>query len=205
MLNDRPLTEVIDAFAAPGPTPGGGSAAALAGAVGAALLAMVAGLPRNRAVTAEDRQRLEATHREVEELKSALRALVDRDTAAYDAVMAALRLPKASDEERLIRGHAIQAATHEAIASPLEIMRHAVAGLERATTIATLGSVSAASDVGVAVALLEAALRGARLNVDANLPGIKDRAYMDGVRAEAVRLLADGEAHATGARVSAGG
>src|SRR3954453_4203452 len=98
-LVNRSVTELLAAFRTPEPTPGGGSAAALAGAVGASLLAMVARLPKSRAATAEDAQRLEAAGGRCTPLASELEALVDRDSFAYEMVMRAYREPKGTDAE----------------------------------------------------------------------------------------------------------
>src|ERR1700716_2044446 len=93
-LTDRTVTALLAAFKSPDPTPGGGSAAALAGAVGAALLAMVASLPRPRAETEEGGARLTTAGGQCAALSAELEALVDRDSDAYDLVMAAYRQPK---------------------------------------------------------------------------------------------------------------
>src|SRR5690348_578169 len=91
---DRTVTEFLAALQSPEPTPGGGSAAALAGAMGASLLAMVAGLPKSKAATAEDAARLAAAGQRSTALAAELKTLVDRDSEAYRQVMAAFRLPK---------------------------------------------------------------------------------------------------------------
>lgn len=187
-LTDRSVRELLDGFAAPTPTPGGGSAAALAGAVGAALLAMVAALPRSRAAAEADRARLADAGARCETLKNALTTFVDADSGAYDLVSAAYRRPKTSDAERSARSAAIQSALRQAIAVPLDVMRACAEGVAQATVVAELGSASAASDVEVGVELLLAALRGARLNVAINLENVKDAPYVARVREEAERV-----------------
>src|SRR5262245_27545435 len=99
-LTDRSVASLLDAFRSPSPTPGGGSAAGLAGALGASLLGMVAGLPKSRAATEEDAQRLTAAGARCTALAAELETLVDRDSAAYDLVMGAYKQPKATDEEK---------------------------------------------------------------------------------------------------------
>jgi formiminotetrahydrofolate cyclodeaminase len=182
------VSELLSAIRAPSPTPGGGSAAALAGAMGASLVAMVAALPKNRAQTEEDAQRLRAAGDRCAAIAAALERLVDLDSAAYELVMAAYKRPKASDADKAARTAAIQAAFREAIAAPLAVMRASAAAAEQAVVAAGLGNPSAASDLEVGVELLNAALRGARLNVEVNLGSVKDQEYVDRVRAEVLEF-----------------
>jgi formiminotetrahydrofolate cyclodeaminase len=187
-LTSLTVTELLAAFRSPDPTPGGGSAAALAGAVGASLLAMVAGLPKSRAATAEDVARLKAAGERCAAFGATLEALVDRDSEAYDLVVAAYKRPKATDEEKAARSAGIQSAMREAIAAPMDVMRACAAATEQGVVIAALGNPSASSDVQVGLELLGAALRGARLNVDTNLGSIKDADYVARIRAEVEEL-----------------
>jgi formiminotetrahydrofolate cyclodeaminase len=181
---DQTVSDLLAAFASPSPTPGGGSAAALAGAVGASLLAMVAGLPKSRAATAEDAARLAAAGQRCSGLAADLAALVDDDSAAYERVMAAYKRPKGTDEEKAARSAAIQEEMRSAIAAPIAVMRACAAAAEQGVVIATLGNASASSDGQVGFELLAAALRGAQLNVDVNLGSIKDGEYAARVRGE---------------------
>ncbi|MEO6238427.1 MAG: cyclodeaminase/cyclohydrolase family protein [Vicinamibacterales bacterium] len=183
-LIDQSVRHLLAAFRSPDPTPGGGSAAALAGAIGASLLAMVAGLPKSRAATAEDAARLGAAGERCATLSAELETLVDRDSAAYDLVMAAYKSAKRSDEEKAARSAAIQAAMREAIAAPLAAMRACAEAAEQGVVIARMGNSSASSDVKVGFELLGAALRGARLNVETNLDSIKDAEYAANIRAD---------------------
>jgi formiminotetrahydrofolate cyclodeaminase len=187
-LIDKSVAQLLADFRSPDPTPGGGSASALAGAVGASLLSMVAGLPTARAATDEDAARLQAARAGCTELAERLAALVDRDSDAYELVVAAHRLPKGTDEEKALRGGRIQEALRAAIEAPLDVMRACAAALEHARTIADLGNPGAASDVQVGTGLLGAGLRGAKLNVDVNLDGVKDAAYVAAVRDACARL-----------------
>jgi formiminotetrahydrofolate cyclodeaminase len=187
-LTALPLSELMAAFRSTSPTPGGGSASALAGATGAALLAMVAAMPKSRASTADDTGRLHAAATLSAALSDALLDLVDRDSGAYDVVVAAYRLPKTSDEEKAARTAGIQAAMKTAAETPLETMRHAVEALETAAVIARLGNANAASDVVVGIELLHAAVRGARANVEINLGSLNDAAYVAQLRAEVARI-----------------
>lgn len=174
---DRPARELLDAFAAATPAPGGGAAAALTGALGASLLVMVASLSKTRHGTPEDAAALAGAAAAVAPLRARLAELVDEDTAAYDAVVEAYRLPKSSDEERRVRRDAVQAALRRATDVPLEVMRACDEALRQATTVAERGNPAAASDCGVGLELLRAAFAGALLNVRANLGSISDAAY----------------------------
>jgi formiminotetrahydrofolate cyclodeaminase len=185
---DRTVTEFLAALQSPEPTPGGGSAAALAGAMGASLLAMVAGLPKSKAATAEDAARLAAAGQRSTALAAELKTLVDRDSEAYRQVMAAFRLPKGTDEEKSARTQAIQLAMRAATATPLEVMRACAAAAEQGVVVAAMGNPSASSDAAVGFELLAAGLRGARLNVEINLGSIKDAEYVKKVQAEVEEL-----------------
>ncbi|HXH06819.1 MAG TPA: cyclodeaminase/cyclohydrolase family protein [Vicinamibacterales bacterium] len=189
MLIDTPLRHVLQAFQSPEPAPGGGAASALAGALGASLLAMVAGMSRTRDGD-ESRHALDAARPHLLEAADALAALVDRDTAAYRDVVAAYRLPKATEAERATRQAAIARAMRGAIEAPLDTMRACGRALDQAAIVARHGNPSARSDVAVAVGLLEAAVRGARANVDINLDTLTDPETDAAVRREADRVEA---------------
>lgn len=199
-LSDRTITAFLAALRSPDPTPGGGSAAALAGALGASLLAMVAGLPKPRATAEEDVRRLASAGARCTDLAERLSTLVDRDAEAYDLVVGAYRRPKATEEEKVSRSAQIQAALRAAIDAPLDVMRACGAALEQAAIVAPLGNRNASSDVLVALELLMAGLRGAKLNVEINLGSVKDEHYANGVREEALRLVAAAESTAGTAR-----
>jgi len=187
-LVNRPLPELLAEFASAGPTPGGGSAAALTSAVGLSLIAMVARMPRTKHGTDEDRQALDGVLLAVEHLAQHALDLVDDDAAAYDAVVAAYRKPKATEDQKVERRSAIEAALRGAAEVPLEVMRSCRAGLGAALEAARTGNPSASSDVGVAVELLGAALRGAALNVRVNLSSLTETGYVDAVADECGRL-----------------
>jgi formiminotetrahydrofolate cyclodeaminase len=191
-LTDRPFTDLLAAFRAPDPTPGGGSAAALAGAVGAALLAMVAGLPKPRAKSETDLAALRGAGASCADLSERLRVLVDKDTDAYDMLVSAYKLPKGTEEEKAARSRRIQEALRAATDTPLEVMRACASAIERADTVARLGNQNASSDVGVARELLRAGLRGAKFNVEINLENVKDAGYVETVRRESENLLGAG-------------
>jgi formiminotetrahydrofolate cyclodeaminase len=188
-LLDRSVRDLLSAFSSTDPTPGGGSASALASAVGASLLAMVAGLPKTRSGSDADRTALSAAADALSGIRRQLTDAIDADAAAYDQVVAAYKRPKASADEQAVRTAAIQDALRAATDVPLGVMRLSALALEQATVVAAHGYRSASSDTGVAVALLTAGTAGARLNVDVNLEAVTDGGYRDAVRAERQRLM----------------
>lgn len=185
-LLDTSVRNLLAAFSSSDPTPGGGSASALASATGASLLVMVAGLPKTRTGSDDDRQALAGMIPSLKELAHQLADAIDADAAAYDSVVAAYKLPKGTDDEQQARKATIADALRAATAVPLAVMRLSADAMDLARIVARHGYQSAASDVGVALALLRAGLHGARLNVDVNLTG-KEDAHAAGVRAEADR------------------
>lgn len=194
------LADLIDAFSSTDAVPGGGSAAALAGTVGVSLLLMVAGLPKTKTGAPEETADLAEASSRLHPLRDGLLDLVDRDSDAYREVLAALRLPKGSEAEKATRTEAIDRATRSATDAPLDVMRLCQQALRGAVVVASNGSRKTTSDVGVAVELLVAALRGARLNVEINLAGLDDEPYTARIREEVDELVVDGAEDAERAR-----
>lgn len=201
---DRPLSELLTAFSDPSPTPGGGSASALAAALGLSLVAMVAQMGRTRAGSDQDRVVLDQARTALLPLCDHVSGLVEEDARAYDAVVAAYRLPKATDQEKAVRKAAVQSALRGAAEVPLDVMRACQAGLTAAIDVARHGNPFASSDVGVALELLSAGLRGAALNVHANLGSIDEQGWVAGVRSEVDRLEAAAPLLAADARAALG-
>ena len=194
-LHELTLSRFTESLASGAPTPGGGSASALSGALAAGLVAMVA---RNTAANPDFADRageLEEIAADAERLRAELLGLVDEDAAAFDRVMAAFRLPKDTDELKAARSREIQAGYRAAVEAPLRVCRDALAVLTLADRIAERGNPNAASDAGVAALLAASALEGAALNVDINLGAIKDESF----RAESAGMVQ--EARADGARL----
>lgn len=204
-LIDRTVTELLAAFRSTEPTPGGGSASALAGAVGASLLAMVAGLPKPAAETEEDVARLGAARDRCSEIALQLALLVDRDSDAYELVMHAFRMPKATADEKAARSVQIQAAMQEATDAPLDVMAACGAAIEQGAVVAAFGNRNASSDLLVGLEMLAAAVRGAKLNVETNLGSLKNQEFAGRARAEADRLGREAEAGASAARARLAG
>lgn len=189
-LIDTSVRDVLAAFSSSDPTPGGGSAAALASALGTSLLIMVAGLPKTRSGADAERSALAAATPTLIELRDHLTAAIDGDTAAYDRVVAAYKLPKATPDEQQARKDAIQQALRAATDVPLSVIRWSASALRVSETVAANGHAAAASDVGVATALLRAGLHGARLNVEINLDSVRDEAYVAETRRAVEELTA---------------
>jgi formiminotetrahydrofolate cyclodeaminase len=189
-LLDRSLTDLLSAVSNPTPTPGGGSASALAAALGLSLVAMVAQMTRTRSGSDDARRLLDQAATALLPLRDHVAGLVEEDAKAYDAVVAAYRLPKGTDEEKAARHAAVQSALRGAAEVPLDVMRACQAGLTAAVDVARHGNPSAASDLGVALELLGAGLRGAALNVRANLGSIEELGWADGARGDVERLEA---------------
>lgn len=162
----------IDELAGATPTPGGGSAAALAGALGAALVAMVARLTVGRKAYAAVEAQAKEILAEAERLRAELRRLVDEDAAAYEGVSRAYTIPKTDSG----RAQAIDDALLAAAKPPAEVVRHGRRLLALAQTIEQIGNKNAVSDARVAAMLAKTAIDGATENVNANLSGMSDKA-----------------------------
>lgn len=197
---DLTVAALLDALASPDPTPGGGTASAIAGAMGSSLLIMVTGLTKSKTNTEEEKAALGAAKTVLASIRAELMRLADADSEAFDQVMASYRLPKATDHERSARTAAIQRALRHATVVPLDTLRACAAAMVHAGPVASAGNRSAASDVGVAIGLIEAAAAGAEANVRINLEGIKDEAYTSITAAETSRLVAEAAAKARAAR-----
>jgi glutamate formiminotransferase/formiminotetrahydrofolate cyclodeaminase len=164
------------------------------GALGASLLAMVAGLPKTRTGVPAEREALDAARADLQRLQRTLVDLVDRDAAAYDLVVAAFRKPKATDDEKARRSQAIQDAMRVATEVPMETYRAAVSALVAGRTVAACGNPSARSDIAVAVHALQAAMSGAALNVETNIGSLKDAGLVERFTNELRSAHAEGTA-----------
>ncbi|HEU4364506.1 MAG TPA: glutamate formimidoyltransferase, partial [Candidatus Krumholzibacteria bacterium] len=157
------------------PAPGGGSVAALCGALAAALVAMVANLTFGKKGYESSWEAMSRLAAEAQEIKDAFLRAVDDDTRAFDAVMAANRLPKTTDDETARRAAVVQDATRRAIDVPLAVLRLCERVLPLVATVAEKGNRNSISDAGVAALALRTAAGGAFLNVVINLTGVEDR------------------------------
>jgi glutamate formiminotransferase/formiminotetrahydrofolate cyclodeaminase len=181
-------------LASESPTPGGGSAAALAGAMGGALVVMVCNLTVGREKFKEVDAELRAIRADAEKLQATMTALVRRDAEAYAGFVEAMKLPKSTDAEKAARKKAMGDAAVRAAEIPLETMRVALAVMRLAAIVAKKGNPHAASDGAVAALLSRAALRSADMNVRINLPSVQDEALRAKMLAEAETLVLETEA-----------
>ena len=156
-------------------TPGGGSAAAFAGAMGAALVAMVARLTVGKKRFTEVEERMQEIIARADLLRDTLHKAVAHDAQAFDSVMAALQMPKKSEQEKAVRKEAIERATHGAAEVPLQVCRDAVEVLSLAAEVAVKGNQNALSDAGSAGAMANACLQAAALNIKINAGNVSDR------------------------------
>lgn len=169
-LSDHTVRDLLDRLSSHAPVPGGGSAAALSGALGASLVAMVCELTIGRPAYADAEPIAREAGDAARALRDTLVELAEQDATAYDAVVRARKLPRETEAERSARSAAIDAASVAAAEVPLRTAHVAAAVLELAERIAPIGNRNAVSDAGVAALLAAAAVRGAALNVRINLP-----------------------------------
>ncbi|HKP88821.1 MAG TPA: cyclodeaminase/cyclohydrolase family protein [Thermoleophilaceae bacterium] len=189
MVGDLSVREFGERLASASPTPGGGSAAALGGALGAGLVSMVCNFTVGREKYADVEDEMQAVLRRSEELRLQLEQAVEDDVAAYGGYSEASKLPRSTDEESAARDAALDAALRESTLVPLGVAERCAELLELALRAAELGNRFLISDAAVGAELAAAARASAELNVRLNVGGIDDAAFADGVRGrlEAVR------------------
>jgi formiminotetrahydrofolate cyclodeaminase len=189
----RLIDDSVGAFAkelaAASPAPGGGSAAAVSGSLAAALVAMVCRLSLGRDDLAVSEEELTGTLATAERLRGRFLELVDEDTAAFNAVMDAVRMPKADGAERSARSAALAEATLAAAAVPLETLTASAQLLTLAGALVGRSNPAAASDLGVALELARAAAEGASLNVAINLGALPPDDEVEKLRAASAREI----------------
>lgn len=189
-LAELKTAEFVDLLASDAPAPGGGSAAALEGALGAALTAMVCGLTVGKKKYAEFEELAQSAQAKALDLKARFVDVIDRDTEAFNVVSAAFGMPKATDEEKAARSAAIQKGLEGCTKTPFEMMELAVETLELTASILGKSNDSAASDLGVSALSLRAAIQGAWLNVLINIGSLKNKELAEDYRAKGEALLA---------------
>ena len=189
-LCDMTVTDFVNTVASDAPAPGGGSVAALAGSIGAALTAMVGNLTQGRKKYAEYAEFAAQVEQKGNELKARLLDVMDRDTDAFMLVSDAFSMPKATDEEKAARSAAIQAGLKACTKTPMEMMELCAETVRLAADFCEHGfNDSSASDLGVAFLSLSTAIRGAWLNVLINISSLKDQAFAEEYRAKGEALL----------------
>jgi len=189
-LTDKPVTDFLDDLASNLPAPGGGSVAALSGALGAALVSMVCNLTLGKKGYEGVQADIEALLAQSEALRHEMVGLLEADVAAYTAYSQTAKMPKDTDEQKAVRATAMQVALKNATMPPMHIAEAAVKIMDLCMPAAEKGNKWAVSDAGVAVLMAEAALRAAALNVLINLGTIKDQDFVAEKRAHLDGLLA---------------
>jgi formiminotetrahydrofolate cyclodeaminase len=188
MLIDKSVSQFLDELASNSPAPGGGSVAALAGAAGAALTSMVCNLTIGKKKYADVQDEMKTVVEQIEKLRRELTQLIDKDTEAFDSVMAAFGLPKGTAQEQGVRSAAIQTATKAATLIPLDVMRTCEKALLHARTVSQKGNKNSASDAGVAALMLQAGCAGAALNVRINLGGLNDTVFVQQIAQQSAKI-----------------
>jgi formiminotetrahydrofolate cyclodeaminase len=192
MSIDSPVERFLDELASAAPTPGGGSAAAVIGAMGAALLSMVCNVTLGKKGQESVADEMRAVREETERLRLRLAGMLAQDVAAFDALMRAYRLPKGSEAEKAARQQAIQSTLRGATEAPLDCARACAELIGIARRAAEGGFSGVISDAGVGVLAAQTALRSAALNVQINVPNLEDQGYAAAAREEIERLVSFG-------------
>lgn len=187
-LVDLSLHAFADLLASDAAAPGGGSSAALCGALGASLATMVANLTHGRQGLSQHDAEMDQVAREGQRLKTRFLQLIDEDTEAFAAVMAAMKLPRSSEAEKAARAAALDGANRRATLIPFQVAELCAPALELAAAVAARGNPHSLSDAGVAALALGTACDGAALNVRINLAGIADQAWAAEMDAKTTEL-----------------
>src|SRR5579883_1160445 len=191
MLIELSVNDFCNELASSSPAPGGGSVAALSGALGAALTAMVCNLTIGKKKYADVESEMMETLAGAADIQRKLIRLIDADTDAFNAVMSAFGMPKETDEQKAARAQAIQDATKRATETPMEVMRLAREAIQLAGIVAVRGNQNSISDAGVSAIMLRSACDAAALNVRINLGGLNDAEFVQRTRTEMQAILSD--------------
>jgi len=192
-IKDTEIESFLDALASNSATPGGGSAAAIMGAMGAALVSMVCNLTVGKKKYVEVEGEMKDVLAKAEKLRKKLIGMIEDDVTAFDAVMGAYGMPKETDADKAARDQAIQAALKQATDVPLACARAAREVIDIAAIAADKGNLNVISDAGVGVLAGYAALRSAALNVFTNARMITDKTFAEAKLKELNKLLAGAE------------
>jgi len=179
----------LDEVASSSPAPGGGSVAALSGALGAALTSMVCNLTKAKQGYESVQDEIAEVLEKSEGLRKDLIDLIDKDTDAFNEVMKALKMPKETEDQKEERRNAMQTAFKQAAEVPLETARKCVQILDVALIVAEKGNKNSISDAAVSALMAQTGVQAAMLNVRINLTSIKDTKYIQQVTTELHELL----------------
>ena len=193
-IKDTAIEPFLDQLASSAATPGGGSAAAILGGMGAALVSMVCNLTIGKKKYADVEDDMKEVLAKAEDLRHRMTAMIQDDVRAFDTVMGAYGMPKETDEEKEARGAAIQDALKMATDVPIRCCRLAREVIDLSLIASEKGNINVISDAGVGVLSAYAALRSAALNVDINAKMISDTSFVESKLSELEGLLAGAEA-----------
>jgi formiminotetrahydrofolate cyclodeaminase len=193
-IKDTAIEPFLDALASSQATPGGGSAAAILGAMGAALVSMVCNLTIGKKKYAEVEDEMKDVLAKAEDLRVRMTGMIQEDVKAFDTVMGAYGMPKETDAEKTARDVAIQAGLKQATEVPIRCCHLAREVIDLALTASEKGNLNVISDAGVGVLSAYAALRSAALNVFINVKMISDKSFVDAKLSELEGLLDGAEA-----------
>jgi len=188
MLIEKTVRGFVEETFSPSPVPGGGSVAALAGSLAAALSGMVANLTIGKRGYEEVQEEMKEILERAKELKDKLLEDIDKDSKAFDKVMDAFKMPKDTDEEKERRKEAIQSALKEAALVPLEVAKDAEKIFDLAEKVIVKGNKNAVTDGAVSCMMARTAILSALLNVKINLASIKDEEFVNKVSKEVAEL-----------------
>jgi len=192
-IKDTEVEAFLDALASQSATPGGGSAAAIIGAMGAALVSMICNLTIGKKKYADVEPEMKEILGKAEELRHRLTGMIEDDVKAFDAVMGAYGMAKETEADKAARDRAIQAALKQATDVPMRCCRAAREVIDLAEIAADKGNLNVISDAGVGVLAAYAALRSAALNVFTNARMITDKTFAEAKLKELNQLLAGAE------------
>jgi formiminotetrahydrofolate cyclodeaminase len=169
------IKKFLEKLSSAAPTPGGGSASALAGAVSASLILMTAGLSSKKGKMRE--RELRGIKKTVFRIQKRLFRAVEEDAKSYEAVLKAFQLPKDTEKDRLVRSKAIRQAYRKATITPQLVCQQSIELLELSNTLISKGNPNALSDAGVAAFLADTAVKGGLLNIEINLGPVRDKSF----------------------------
>jgi formiminotetrahydrofolate cyclodeaminase len=188
-LTDRPTRSFLNELASAAPAPGGGSVAALSGALGAGLISMVCNLTLGKPKYADVQDNISALLKKSESLRKELTDLLEEDVQAYSKLSQIMKMPRDTEEQKAARAALMDQALKAATDVPMRVAAACVAVMELCPPAAEKGNTNAVSDVGVGILMAEAGLRSAALNVLINLGFIKDEGFVNESRKKLNSLL----------------
>ena len=190
-LTDKSIESFLTELASSTPAPGGGSVAALSGALGAALISMVSNLTVGKEKYAAVQDDISELLEKSERLRLSLVDLLQEDVEAYTSLSQIMKMPRETEEQKNIRATAMQKALKDASDVPMRTAEKCVEVMDLCRPVAEKGNINAVSDVGVGILIAEAGLRSAALNVLINLGMIKDEKFVNEIRKKLDKLLSD--------------